>query len=99
MLRKILMLPLKPLALPLVLICMTVTVLVKLIANLSSYVAAPLMLLLLGFCVYFIVQQTWNQVAILVALEVLCAALLFGAVCIETLLESVCGALTGFLHS
>lgn len=99
MLRKIIMLPLKLLVLPLLLVCMIAMALVRLLTNLSSYIIGPLMLFLLGFCVYFIVQQTWNQVAILAVLEVLCVAALFGAVCIETLLANVCGTLTGFLHS
>ena len=45
---KLIKLPLKLLALPLILILMAAALLVKLVTNLSAYVMGPLMLFILG---------------------------------------------------
>lgn len=53
--------------------------LAKLLLNLSSYVAAPLMLYILGCGIYTAYRQTWDQFAILLVAEFLCFALFVGA--------------------
>lgn len=99
MLIKLIKFPFKLFVLPLILICTTVALLVKLAANLSCYVLGPLMLFLLGCGIYTITKQQWSQTILLALMEVACVAVLFGAVLIETALDSVNSALIGFLHS
>ena len=99
MLVKLLKLPFKILALPLILICTTVAILVKLAANLSCYVLGPLMLFILGCGVYTITKQQWSQTFLLALMELACVAALFVAAWVESALDSVNDALIGFLHS
>lgn len=96
---KLIKLPLKLLALPLILILMAAALLVKLVTNLSAYVMGPLMLFILGCGIYSAVQQMWTSVAILVVLEILCVVAMFFAVVIETTLDGMNDSLVGFVHS
>ena len=54
---KLIKLPFKLLALPLILILMTAVILVRMVTNLSAYIVGPLMLFILGFGIYSAVQQ------------------------------------------
>ena len=93
---KLIKLPFKLLALPIILILMAAALLVKLVTNLSAYVMGPLML---GCGIYSAVQQMWTSVAILVILEILYVAAMFFAVVIETALDGMKDSLVGFVHS
>lgn len=86
---KLIKLPFKLLALPIILILMAAALLVKLVTNLSAYVMGPLMLFILGCGIYSAVQQMWTSVAILVILEILYVAAMFFAVVIETALDGM----------
>lgn len=70
---------LKVLLCPLSLFVAFLALLAKLLLNLSSYVAAPLMLYILGCGIYTAYRQTWDQFAILLIAEFLCFALFVGA--------------------
>ena len=94
---KLIKLPFKLLALPIILILMAAALLVKLVTNLSAY--GPLMLFILGCGIYSAVQQMWTSVAILVILEILYVAAMFFAVVIETALDGMKDSLVGFVHS
>jgi len=96
---KLLKLPLKLLALPLIVLCKLAAILVRTATNLSSYVVGPLMLVILGCGVYALLHQQWSNVFLLVLLEGLCAAVLFGAVVVETLLMDAGEVLATFLRS
>lgn len=96
---KLIKLPFKLLALPLILILMTTVILVKMVTNLSAYVIGPFMLFLLGFAIYSAVKQMWSSVAILAVLEVLCVAAMFCAMMIETALDGMMNFLISFVHS
>ena len=96
---KLMKLPFKLLALPIILILMAAALLVKLVTNLSAYVMGPLMLFILGCGIYSAVQQMWTSVAILVVLEILCVADMFFAVVLETALDGMKDSLMGFVHS
>lgn len=95
---KLIKLPFKLLALPIILILMAAALLVKLVTNLSAYVMGPLMLFILGCGIYSAVQQMWTSVAILVILEILYVAAMFFAVVIETALDGMKDSLVGFVH-
>lgn len=99
MLMRLIKLPFKILALPLMLACYAASLLVKLAANLSSYVLGPLMLFILGCGIYTIVKQEWGQTLILAMMEAACIAAMFVAVCVETLLADAGSFLREFIHS
>ena len=60
---------LKVLALPVLLILKLMWVIVNLFSHLSSYVAAPLMLVILGCGIFCITQTKWTELAILAVME------------------------------
>lgn len=96
---KLIKLPFKLLALPLILILMTAAILVRMVTNLSSYIVGPLMLFILGFGIYSAVQQRWTSVAILAVSEVLCVAVMFFAFSVVSVLEGMRDFLVSFVHS
>ena len=96
---KLIKLPFKLLALPIILILAAAVLLVRLKANLSAYVKGTLMQIKFGFGIYSAVQQMGTSVAILVVLEILCVAAMFFAVVIETALDGMKDSLVGFVHS
>lgn len=96
---KLIKLPFKLLALPLILVLMTAVILVKLLTNLSAYIMGPLMLFILGCGIYSAMQQMWTSVVILAVSEVLCVAVMFFAVMIESALEGIRDFLVSFVYS
>ena len=100
---KLIKLPFKLLALPLILILMTAVmtavILVRMVTNLSSYIVGPLMLFILVCGIYSTVQQRWTSVAILAVSEVLCVAVLFFAFSVMSALEGMRDFLVSFVHS
>ena len=96
---KLIKLPFKLLALPLILILMTAVILVRMVTNLSAYIVRPLMLFILGFGIYSAVQQRWTSVAILAVSEVLCVAVMFFAFSVVSALEGMRDFLVSFVHS
>lgn len=96
---KLLKLPLKILAIPVMLICFTGFVLVKVAGNISSYIITPLLLFILGCGAYTIFQHQWNGTLILGVMAFACFASLFCAVWVEFALKGVADALAHFLCS
>lgn len=96
---KLIKLPFKLLALPLILVLMTAVILVKLLTNLSAYLMGPLMLFILGCGIYSAVQQMWTSVVILAVSEVLCVAVMFFAFSVVSALEGIRDFLVSFVHS
>ena len=96
---KLVKLPFKILALPVILVLGTLGLFAKLATNLSCYIVGPFMLFLGGCCVYSIVMQLWSQLAILVVLLLGCVVMLFGASWLIVFLESVNGRLADFVYS
>lgn len=76
---KLVKLPFKILALPVMLVLGVLGLIAKSATNLSCYIVGPFMLFLGGCCVYTIVMQLWNQLAILAVLLLGCVVMLFGA--------------------
>lgn len=99
MLMTLIKLPLKLLTLPLVVICAVASVLLKVVDNLSSYIIGFFILVLILCGVVAAINQWWTSVVVMVVLAVLCVAVMFAAVLLETLLDAMTGALVGFLHS
>ncbi len=74
---------------PLILVLGALSVIAKVVTNLSCYIVGPFMLFLAGCMVYTMVMQMWNQVAILAVLLVGCFVLLFGAAWVIVTLEDI----------
>lgn len=96
---KLVKLPFKILALPVMLVLGALGMIVKLATNLSCYIIGPFMLFLGGCCVYTIVMQLWNQLAILAVLLFGCVVILFGASWLIVFLESATGRVSNFIQS
>ena len=95
---KLVKLPFKILALPVMLVLGAVGLIAKLATNLSCYIVGPFMLFLGGCCVYTIVMQLWNQLAILAVLLLGCVVMLFGASWIIVILENMNDRLLSFIY-
>ena len=96
---KLVKLLFKILALPVMLVLGALGLFAKLVTNLSCYIVGPFMLFLGGCCVYAIVMQLWNQLAILAVLLLGCVVMLFGASWIIDFLESANGRIADFVHN
>ena len=99
MLITLIKLPLKLLTLPLILICAVASVLLKVVDNLSSYTIGFFILIFILCGVVAAINQWWASVVVMVVLAALCVAVTFIAAVLETLLDTMTGALVGFLHS
>ncbi len=95
---KLVKLPIKILALPVMFVLGALGLIAKLATNLSCYIVGPFMLFLGGCCVYAIVMQLWNQLAILAVLLLGCVIMLFGASWIIVFLESTTGRLLDYVR-
>lgn len=89
MLKKIALLPLKIMLLPLLLVTATVSVLLQIAAHLSCYVMGPLLLFLLGCGIYTVVQQLWSQTFLLGVIAVACVGMLMSAAMVQGVLDSL----------
>ncbi len=96
---KILKLPLKLLALPLLLVLYTLHIIGKLASNLSAYVVGLFMLVIFLCGVVQVIHHQWLNVAILFAVEVACVVLQFSAMFLVELVGEWAGGLGAFLHS
>ena len=96
---RLLKLPLKLLALPLMLVLYTFHVVGRLASNLSAYVVGLFMLVVLACGIYQVCVHDWMNVAILFGEEVVCVALQFSAMLLVELAGEWAGSLGAFLHS
>lgn len=96
---KLLKLPLKLLALPLMFILYTLHVVGRLASNLSAYVVGLFMLVIFLCGVVQVINHQWLNVAVLFGVEVVCVALQFSAMFLVELVGEWAGGLGGFLHS
>ncbi len=99
MLLFLIKLPLKLLTLPLILITATASVILKVLDNISSFIIGFFMLVLILCGVMAAIQQQWVALACMAVAAVMCVAILFAAAVVETVLDSITGALMGFLCS
>lgn len=96
---RLLKLPLKLLALPLMLVLYTFHIIGKLASNLSAYVVGLFMLVVLVCGIYQVCVHDWMNVAILFGVEAVCVALQFSAMFLVELAGEWAGSLGAFLHS
>ncbi|MCR0176110.1 hypothetical protein [[Clostridium] innocuum] len=96
---KIIKLPFKLIAYILIAIVCILTLIVKVLVNLSTYVLGPFMLFLIGCCIFVIVKGFWSQLLIIGTLLILCVLSLFCAAWILLFLESANDNLKGFVRS
>lgn len=95
---RLLKLPLKLLALPLMLALYTLHIISKLASNLSAYVVGLFMLVILACGIYQVCVRDWLNVAILFGVEA-CVALQFSAMFLVELAGEWAGSIGAFLHS
>ena len=95
---KLVKLPFKIFALPVMLVFGALLLIVKLATNLSCYIVLTFMLFLSSCCVYAIVMRLWSQLGILAVLLLGCVVMLFGASWIIVFLENTTGRLSDFVH-
>lgn len=96
---RLLKLPLKLLALPLMLVLYTFHVVGRLASNLSAYVVGLFMLVILACGIYQVCVRDWLNVASLFGVEAVCVALQFSAMFLVELAGEWAGSLGAFLHS
>lgn len=96
---KIIKLPFKLIAYILIAIVCILTLIVKVLVNLSTYVLGPFMLFLIGCCIFVIVKGFWSQLLILGTLLTFCVLSLFCAAWILIFLEPANDNLKGFVRS
>ncbi len=96
---KILKLPLKLLALPLMLVLYTIHIVGKLASHLSAYIAGLFMLVIFACGVYQVYARAWLNVAILFDVEAVCIALQFSAMFLAELAGEWAGGLGAFFRS
>lgn len=96
---RLLNLPLKLLALSLMLILYTLHIIGRLASNLSAYVTGLFMLAVFICGVIQVIQHEWLNVAILFGMELVCVALQFSAMFLAELAGEWAGGLAAFLHS
>lgn len=95
---RLVKLPFKILALPVMLALGALGLIAKLATNLSCYIVGQFMLFLVGCGIYAIVMQLWNQVAILAVLLLGCVVMLFGASWLIVFLEDTTGRVVDFVR-
>lgn len=98
MLKKIALIPVKILLVPLLLITGTVSVLLNLATHLSFHVIGPFMLFLLGSGVYTVIKHLWSQTFLLGGMAVACVGLLMGAAFIQDGLDRIQGLFLDVLY-
>ena len=96
---RLLKLPLKLMALPLMLALYTLHIVGRLASNLSAYVIGLFMLVILACGMYQVCVQYWLNVAILFGVEAICVAFQFFAMLLVELIGEWAGGLGAFLHS
>ena len=82
---KVILLPVKLLAIPVMLLLFLFFLLGKAVTNLSAYVSGLFLLVLFLIDIYCLWQQRWTDVAIVTALGVVTLILQFGAMLISEL--------------
>lgn len=96
---RLLKLPLKLLALPLMLILYALHIIGKLLSNISAYVVGLFMLVVLACGIQQAYLREWLNVAILFGVEAVCVALQFSAMFLAELAGEWAGGLGAFLRS
>ena len=76
-LKTLLLLPLKLLALPVLFLLKVIYVLAGLVTAVGSYILSPLVLFILVFAIWSATQREWTDVVLLGSLEVLIIAAAF----------------------
>lgn len=96
---KLLLLPIKLLALPVMLILFLLSLLGKIFTNLSAYVVGLFLLVLLLILIYCLWEHRWTDAAIVGTMEIAALALQFGAMLLAEILGEWSGALRAFNFS
>lgn len=90
---------LKILAVPVMILCKLIQLVIDMAAKVSCFVLGPITLFILGCAIYTIVKQTWSQTFLLVLIEAACLAALFGAGVISTEIGYFGDRLSAFIRS
>jgi hypothetical protein len=96
---KLIKLPFKVIAFPLVALLWLVGLLAKATVKIACYVVGPVMLFLFGLIIYVVSKQQWNHLILLGGMEAFCLLLLFGVTWMIANVEDVNGMLIEFIKS
>ena len=97
--KKIFLLPVKLLILPLILLLKVVYILANLVTNIGTFVASPLILFVLGCGIYCAAVGRWTDVGLLAGIEVCILLVIFAATWLTEFLLDITTSLSGFLHA
>ena len=98
-LKKILLLPVKLLVLPLILLLKIIYALAYLVTHVGTYILSPLILFVLGCGIWCATQGRWTDVGLLAGIEVMIVAVIFAAVWLLDVVQTASGGLVSFLHA
>lgn len=96
---KILLWPVKLIALPIMLMLFLLSLLGKLLTNVSAYIVGLFMLIVLLIGVYCLWEHRWTDLAIMAAIEAVTFALQFGAMLLAEFAGEWSKALRAFIFS
>ena len=98
-LKKILLLPVKLLVLPLILLLKIIYTLAYLVTHIGTYILSPLILFVLGCGIWCATQGRWADVGLLTGIEVMIIAVIFAAVWLLDAVQTVSTGLASILHA
>ena len=98
-LKKILLLPIKLLVLPLVLLLKIIYALAYLVTHVGTYILSPVILFVLGCGIWCAAQGRWTDVGLLAGIEVMIIAVIFAAVWLLDAVQTVSTGLASILHA
>ena len=98
-LKKIVLLPVKLLVLPLILLLKIVYALAYLVTHVGTYILSPVILFVLGCGIWCAVQGRWTDVGLLAGIEIMIVAVIFAAVWLLDAVQTASSGLVSFLHA
>ena len=98
-LKKIILLPVKLLVLPLILLLKILYALAYLVTHVGTYILSPVILFVLGCGIWCATQGRWADVGLLTGIEVMIIAVIFAAVWLLDVVQTASGGLVSFLHA
>lgn len=97
--KNVLLLPVRLLAVPVMLLLSLLSLTGRLVTNLSAYVVGPFLLLLLGISIFCLWQRRWLDAAFVFLLGVLILVIQFAAMLLAEIVREWAGTLAQFIRS
>ena len=97
--KNVLLLPVRLLAVPVMLLLSLLSLAGRLVTNLSAHVVGPFLLLLLGISIFCLWQRRWLDAAFVFLLGVLILVIQFAAMLLAEIVREWAGTLAQFIRS